>query len=104
MVWNISHGTDRNNEVCTSYSHMGDLRDHLAHVLPAREWRVLKTAFGPRAGDPFQVSAKDAGRMAPILRGAAAHRLMPPGFAETARDLADAADRAAAARQPWKWS
>ncbi|MFL4491544.1 hypothetical protein ACJ6WD_09820 [Streptomyces sp. VTCC 41912] len=103
MVWNISHGTDRHNEVCASYSHMCQLCEHLAHVLPAREWRVLKPAFGVRTGDPFEISAKDAGRMAPILRSAAAHRLMPAQFAETARDLADAADRAAGGRQTWRW-
>ncbi|MFF8784809.1 hypothetical protein [Streptomyces sp. NPDC015125] len=103
MAWNISHGTDRNNEVLASYSHMGSLREHLAHVLSSREWRVLKPAFGMRTGDPFSVFPRDAGRMATVLTAAATHRLMPAEFAKTARDLADAAGRAANARQPWEW-
>lgn len=103
MAWNISHGTDRNNEVLTSYSHMGSLCEHLTHVLSSREWRVLKPAFGTRSGDPFRISPKDAGRMATVLHAAATHHLMPAEFARTARDLADAANRAANARQPWEW-
>ncbi|MGW2010876.1 DUF7739 domain-containing protein [Streptomyces nigrescens] len=102
MGWNISHGTDRNGEVLASYSHMDSLCKNLAHNLPASQWRVLKPAF-TLPSERFRISPRDAGRMADVLRTAATHRLMSAEFTQTARDLADAASRAANARQPWEW-
>lgn len=103
MGWNISHGANQNGEVRRSYTTMDNLGQQLAHVLSARDWRTLKPLFRRRSGDPFTVSPRDAGRMARVLRTAARNRLLPTDWSLTAIELADAADSAASARQPWEW-
>ncbi|MGW2920399.1 DUF7739 domain-containing protein [Streptomyces angustmyceticus] len=103
MGWTISHGTEANGLISPSYRSISVLGQHLAYVLPARDWRSMAPAFGNRSGDPFTVPAAKAAHIAGLLRVAAGHRLMPHDRAQLARQLADAADRAAKARQPWEW-
>lgn len=104
MGWNISHGTNQYGEMRRSCTTMDNLGKQLSHVLPARTWRTLKPLFARRSGDPFTVSPRDAGRMADALRAAARNQLLPTDWSLTAVELAEAAARAAAARQPWEWS
>ncbi|KIZ16852.1 hypothetical protein [Streptomyces natalensis] len=104
MGWNIFHGTDRNNEICRSYTTISNLAQAVADVLPARDWRTLAPVLNHRYGDAyFSVPAADAGRIASLLHKAASHRRMPPDFGDLARELANAAQAAANARQPWEW-
>ncbi|MFJ3950296.1 hypothetical protein ACIPXV_09525 [Streptomyces libani] len=104
MGWTISHGTDRNNEIDCSYTTISNLAKAVADVLPGRDWRILAPVLNESSGDGrFSVPAAEAGRIATLLRKAARHRRMPQNWGGLARELADAADRAANARQPWEW-
>ncbi|SHL75228.1 hypothetical protein [Streptomyces yunnanensis] len=99
MGWTISHGVQNTRSATTIHN----LAQHLAHVLSASDWRAIEPVFGYRSGDPFQVPHADARRLAAVLRRAANHRKMPADWGALARELADSAERAASARQPWKW-
>lgn len=103
MGWNISHGTNQNGEMRRSYTSMDNLGQQLAHVLSARDWRILKPLFARRSADPFTISPRDAGRMAGVLHAAARNPLLPTDWSLTAVELADSAQNAAAARQSWEW-
>lgn len=100
MGWTISHGIQNTRSATTIHN----LAQHLAHVLPASEWRAIEPVFGARSGDPFRVPHNDARRIAAILRRAASHRKMPADWGQLAREFADAAQNAANARQAWEWS
>lgn len=102
MGWTISHGTA--THIRRSYTSIAQLGDQLAHVLPGRDWRVLAPRFARRSEAWITVSHRDAGGMARALRAAADHRKMPADWARLARELADAAQKAANARQAWEWS
>lgn len=104
MGWTISHGTNRWGIITRSYSGMAEFGQQLAHILPGAEWRTVAVIFNRGSGDPFSIPPKEAARMATVLRKAGNHRLMSRDWAPTAHELADAADRAAVARQPWEWS
>jgi hypothetical protein len=104
MGWNISHGTNRYGQVRRSYTTIGNLARQLAHTLPAADWRTISYLFNRPTGEPFTVSADDAGVAADVLRLAADHYLMPADWAAEAREIADAADRAASSGDSWKWS
>ncbi|WP_445520459.1 DUF7739 domain-containing protein [Streptomyces sp. NEAU-174] len=104
MGWNISHGTDSNGEVRRSYTTMHNLGQQLAHVLSARDWRTIAFLFDGNACDVVIVAPRKAGKIAVVLSRAAQHRLMPSDWAKDAQALADSAQRAATARQPWEWS
>jgi len=84
MGWSISHGI-RNTRSATTIQ---NLAQHLAHVLPASEWRVVEPVFGTRSADPFRVPHNDARRIAAVLRRAASHRKMPSDWGDLARELA----------------
>lgn len=101
MGWNVSHGPRPYGQMRRSYTSMGQLGEQIAHVLPAREWRKVRHLFNRSSGDPFTIPAKDAARIAPILRKAA--ELMTAEWASDTSILADCADRAAANRQNWEW-
>lgn len=103
MGWTISHADNRAVEMRRSYTTMANLGQQLAHVLSARDWRTLKPLFARRSGDPFTISPRDAGRMAGVLHSAARSQLLPADWSLTAVELADSAQSAAAARQPWEW-
>ena len=103
MGWNISHGANANSEFRRSYTSMSNLAQHLAHVLTASDWQSIVYLFNRRDSDPFTVAPAEARRVAQVLRRAAAHRLMPGDWGATADELADTADRAASADQPWTW-
>ncbi|WP_438489559.1 DUF7739 domain-containing protein [Streptomyces sp. S186] len=100
MGWTVSHGVNNTRSATTIHN----LARHLAHVLPAAEWRAIEHVFGRRSGDPFKVPPVEAGRIAATLRAAAKHRKMPADWAGLAREFAESAERAASAGQPWKWS
>lgn len=101
MGWTIADGARRLNP---SYTTVSNLAQHLAHVLPAGEWAQLTPIFQRRTGDPFTVTPRDAASAARLLRKAAGDWRMPPDWADLARRIADAADKAAAAGRPWRWS
>ncbi|MFF4574857.1 hypothetical protein [Streptomyces sp. NPDC001410] len=103
MGWNVSHDTNQHGEFRRSYTSMSNLAQQLAHVLTASDWRSIAYLFNRPSGDPFTVDPAEAGRVAQVLHTAATHQLMPGDWGATANELADAADRAAAAGQPWEW-
>jgi hypothetical protein len=99
MGWN-------NGGAYRSASAMHELGTHMAHVLPATQWRTVQPLFHQAqwAGGPFSISPTDTARMAEAFRAAAAHRLMPKFWATSATELAAVAAKHAAAGQPWRWS
>lgn len=101
MGWTISHSTPR---ITPSYSGITEFAQHVAHVLPARDWKRLAPCLQTRNGDPIHIRPRDAARMAPIFRAAAQHRLMPREWADLADRLATAADTAARRGETWVWS
>lgn len=102
MGWNISHRPDT-DDMRRSYTSIHNLGQQVAHVLPACDWRRVRALFDWRSGDPFTVSARDAGDMARILAAAASHPKMPRDWAQDARQLADSAQNAANTRNAWTW-
>ena len=103
MGWNISHGPAPYGQMSRSYTQMSNLGEQIANVLSWRDWRKVKHLFNRRSGDPFTVSAKEAGQIAPILRKAASHPRMPADWASDTNLLADTAHRAATTGQNWEW-
>ena len=113
MGWSISHGNSPRGTNYRSASAMHDVGKQVAHLVSGREWRTVAKLFNlANSGDgPFSIPPREAGKMATVLRKAADHPLMPARFigeslvsAAAVRELADAADRAASTRQPWRWS
>ncbi|MFD5384283.1 hypothetical protein ACFWMG_04800 [Streptomyces sp. NPDC127074] len=106
MGWSISHGNIPRGTNYRSATAMYEVGQQVAHVVTAKEWRTVEKLFRlANSGDgPFSIPHREAGKMAAVLREAAAHRLMPRSFVANVRELADAAQRAATARQPWEWS
>ncbi|UNZ20612.1 hypothetical protein [Streptomyces sp. 891-h] len=102
MGWNISHRPDA-DDMCYSATSTHNLGQQIAHVLPARDWRRVRPLFDRRSGDPFTVSARDAGDMARILTASAQHPKMPADWAQDAQQLADSARKAADTRSAWTW-
>jgi hypothetical protein len=96
----ISHSTGQSRSALT----ISNLGEQLAHVLPARDWRQISHLFGGRFADVASIPPRQAGQIAAILRQAARHRLMPTDWADLATVFADAAARAAEARQSWTWT
>ncbi|MEU0112009.1 hypothetical protein ABZ313_42620 [Streptomyces sp. NPDC006251] len=104
MRWTISHGTREGGPYYCSYHSMNTLARHLAHVLPAKDWRRIHRLFRRPAGLPVGVHHVEASYIADILYKAANHRLMPDTSAAVAHDLADTAGRAAGTIEPWTWT
>lgn len=104
MGWNVSHGSNQYGQERRSYTTVSNLAQHLAHVLPGREWAELAPIFGDKKGDPFDVPPRQAARVADLLDKAAGHRKMPRDWAREARTFAAAARRASSAGQKWEWS
>ncbi|WP_275558523.1 hypothetical protein [Streptomyces sp. 5-6(2022)] len=103
MGWTISHADNHGGVMRPSYTSISELGPHLAHVLSSRDWRTIAWLFDRRTEAWITIGHRDAGRMAKVLKTAASHRLMPPGWAAIAAKLAAAAGRAAATRQSWEW-
>lgn len=99
MGWSISHGVQNTRSATTIHN----LAQHLAHVLSAADWRIVEPVFGGRADGPFRVPHNDARQIAAALRRAVSHRKMPADWGALAREFADAAQKAADARQAWEW-
>ena len=87
-----------------SYGSMDNLARQLAHVLSAADWRSVRYLFDRPSGEPFTVPPGDAGRAAEVLHRASAHRLMPDDWSAAVHELAETADRAAGAGEPWAWT
>jgi hypothetical protein len=98
----ISH-TDNALTVTRADIHL--LGRHLAHILPSRDWQVLVHARVFQEDLPGAVFFLEhsPAQIAAALRAALDHRLMPRTFVALTRQLADAADRATAARETWCW-
>lgn len=106
MGWSISHGNSPRGTNYRSAGAMVEVGQQVAHLVTGAEWRTVKKLFKlANSGDgPFAISHRDAGRMAAVLHKAAGHPKMPVSFQGPIREVADAAQRAASARQPWEWS
>ncbi|MDT0608850.1 DUF7739 domain-containing protein [Streptomyces lancefieldiae] len=95
----ISHGVPSTRSALT----IANLGKHLAHVLSGSEWREVAHLFDGRLYTPVYTPPQQAGRIAALLRKAAASRAMGPEWAQLAHLLGGAADRAARAGQDWVW-
>jgi hypothetical protein len=84
---------------------MVELGQHIAHIVPAADWRTIQPLFhnANRGDGPFDIAVRDAARMAQIFRTAAASPRMPAFWAVSARELAVVAERHASNGQPWSW-
>ena len=103
MGWTISHAP-YGETIRRSATSICNLGTQLAHVMPGRDWRLVRELFEPKPGDPFDVDWRRAGLIADALNLAAVHPLMPADWGELARQIAAAADTAAKNREPWHWS
>ncbi|MFI0900531.1 hypothetical protein [Streptomyces sp. NPDC020983] len=83
-----------------------NLARQVAHVLPSGLWRTARVLFDrvKRADGPFEIAPWDAHRIGVALLAAATHPKMPADWGRFARDVAAAADAAAGAGTPWRWS
>jgi hypothetical protein len=82
------------------------LAQQMAHVLPARQWRIVQGLFDAvaHADGPFVFDASVAYRYAEVFRAAAAHPKMPADWGRFALDVADHASAAIRSGRPWRWS
>ena len=106
MGWSISHGNSPRGTNYRSAGAMVEVGQQVAYLVTGAEWRTVKKLFKlANSGDgPFSIPPREAGEMAAVLRKAASHQMMPRSFVAGVREVADAAQRAATARQPWEWS
>lgn len=100
MGISISHGVPSTRSATT----IGNLGQHLAHVLTGSEWRQISHLFDGRLSVPVTIPTHEAGRIGDLLHKAAVNRAMEPGWADLASILGDAARRAARAGQNWEWT
>jgi hypothetical protein len=105
MGWNIDHAP-YDETLYRSATQLHNLSKQVAHVTTAAQWRIVLPLFdqAQRADGPFDISWREAGPIADVLRLAACHDLMPDDWAQFAHKLADAADTAAKHRESWHWS
>lgn len=103
MGWNISHGSNQYGEERRSYTTISNLGRHLENCLSGRLWRMIQHLFGRTTGDPIRIHPDEAFRIAGVLNTAAKNPRMPAEWADLARLLADAADRAWQAGETWEW-
>lgn len=96
----ISHADGASRSALT----VSNLGQHLAHAAPARDWRQIRHLFDGQFSDIAHIPPREAGQIAGILRTASNNSRMPDDWAGLARLFADAADKAARAGEPWKWS
>ncbi|MFF4403618.1 hypothetical protein [Streptomyces sp. NPDC001404] len=82
---------------------ISSLGEHLAHVLPARDWRKISKYFGGGLPNYADIPPHAAGQIGDTLLAAADHRLMPADWGGLAREIGMAAKTAAAAGEAWEW-
>jgi hypothetical protein len=99
MERTISHGTDFAGEMRRSTKVLADLGTRISLAISCDDWNVIAPLFAP---GNFTIPADQTGRMAPILARAARYLQTRP--AAHCAELADCARRAAASREPWRWS
>jgi len=108
MGWTISHGKPNpggpfDGHHARPYGVIGEWRDALNRMpLSNRDQNIVEPLTRDRSGDPFTIPAARAGAIAAVLRGVV--RRMPRAQRELTEALAAAAERAAAAGEPWRWS
>ena len=106
MTWTISHGTPGgrfDGHHSRSYGQVGNWRDALTQMpLSARDRSIVEPLTRGRSGDPFSIPPARAAAIATVLRSV--QRQMPRAQREMNETLAAAAERAAAANEPWEWS
>jgi hypothetical protein len=101
MYWTVSHGTGETIRVAEGY--LAARGADLHRVLPHSAWQTLARLFPPADSyDRLIVGPADAGHIATVLR-AVGPGLVPDRITLLAR-LADAAEQAAQAREPWHWA
>ena len=108
MTWTISHGKPNpggrfDGYHSRPYSAVGEWRDALLQLpLSNRDLALVEPLTRNRSGDPFSIEPRRAAAIAVVLRGV--QRRMPRALRELNEVLAAAAERAAAAGEPWRWS
>lgn len=104
MGWTISHAP-YDETLSRSALQLHNLARYVADSTSSRDWRSVKPMFdqAEHADGPFAFGWAQAGRIADVLRLAAADARMPRDWADFASKLAAAADRAASRRELWRW-
>jgi hypothetical protein len=111
MGWSISHGARRPGHPldgyhARTYTQIAEWLDAVRACLPATELAALAPLLAniddTSPADPFDIHPARAAALVPVLRNAV--RRMPRRHRELTEALANAANRAAAAGQPWHWS
>jgi hypothetical protein len=105
MGWNIDHAP-YGETIHRSALQLHNLSREVAHVTTSKQWRIVLPLFdqAQRADGPFDISWREAGPIADVLRLAACDERMPEDWGRDAHRIADAADTAAKQREPWHWS
>lgn len=85
---------------------MEQLAQQMMHVLPARQWRIVRGLFDAvqHADGPFVFDAVEACQYAEVFQAAATHPKMPADWGRIALDVADNASAAIRSGRPWRWS
>jgi hypothetical protein len=100
MGISISHGVPSTRSALT----IANLGQHLAHALSGSEWREIGYLFDGRFADVASIPPREASRIGDLLHKAAGHRAMESDWGSLAKEIGDAANRAAASGQNWTWS
>lgn len=105
MGWTIDHA-GYGETLRWSAKQLDNLSKQIAHAVTAAQWRIVLPLFdqAQRADGPFEITWREAAPIADVLHLAACSSLMPEDWADFTHTLAAAADRAAKAREPWRWS
>jgi|GEM_PF-3338838 len=111
MGWSITHGPARpghpfDGHHYRTYTQVAEWVDAVCSRLPAPDVAALAPLLDHlddvSPADPFDIHPVTAGQLAPVLDRAV--KRMPRRQRELTSALAAAAQRAAAAGQPWHWS
>jgi len=111
MGWQFSHGPARPGHPfdgfhSRTYTQVSEWVDAVTGSLPAPDVAALAPLLDRlddvSPADPFDLHPVTAAQLVPVLRRSVAR--MPRRQRELTAALADAAQRAAAAGQPWHWS
>ncbi|MFJ3200992.1 hypothetical protein [Streptomyces sp. NPDC086989] len=104
MSVDISHGSTQWGTETLSYSAFANMGRHLAHVLPASDWRAIRFLFDRKSDVVGLIGPQQAGVIADIFAKAAQHPKMPRELADIVRRWAAAGYRAHGAGEMWSWS
>lgn len=98
MGWTWDHAVGHGMR---SYNAHHNLGQHLGQITPRTDWQTISPLFNRGDGEPFTVTARDAGRMATTFASLAP--LTDPTWQQPVRELAASARSAARNNSTWNW-